>query len=36
MRVLEIEQLFKLEDTLGEVLDKCKEDFDIIDMQRRL
>jgi len=31
MRVLEIEKLFQQEDTLDEVLTKCKEDFDKVD-----
>ena len=31
MRVLEIEKLFENEDTLNEVLTKCKEDFEKID-----
>jgi len=31
MRVRELEKLFKSEDTLEEVLDKCKEDFELID-----
>lgn len=31
MRILEIEKLFENEETLDQVLEKCKEDFDKID-----
>ena len=31
MRILDIENLFKQEDTLNKVLDECKEDFDKVD-----
>lgn len=31
MRILEIEALFQSEDTLDQVLEKCKEDFEKID-----
>ena len=31
MRIIEIEELFKKDSTLDQVLDKCQEDFDRID-----
>lgn len=31
MRILEIEKLFQKEETLNEVLEECKEDFEVID-----
>jgi len=31
MRIIEIEELFKKDDTLDQVLDKCQADFDRID-----
>jgi hypothetical protein len=31
MQILEIEKLFKSEETLAEVLDRCKECFDIVE-----
>ena len=31
MRILEIELLFQKDETLGNILEECKEDFDIID-----